>query len=209
MKDRSGYSAVKYTTHEEDKRLVKCAIEGDQSAYNTLLRKYKPILYTAAKRRLSNANPDDLEDIVMIVLGNSFVKIRQYDSTKSLFFTWMVACLHNYVNSIPGQKKRVKADSLNDIYPSSGDENEFVEYNIPDIDNFDTNMDKEQTSKLLRLLISKLPPDISKAITMKYFTDSTNDEIANAIGCRTSEIWYKIKRGKDLLKRMSDKDNLF
>ena len=209
MNERKGYRPIKMTTHTEDKVLVVSAIEGDQKSYNTLLRKYKPILYTAAKRRLPQKGVEDLEDIVMIVLGNAFLKINQYDPEKSLFFTWMVACLHNYVNGIPNQKKRIQADSLEDIYPSNDESDTPIEYAIPDEDPFDLTMDREQTAKLIRLLIDKLPSDLSEVIKLKYFKELSHKEIAEVIGCKEGEVWYKLKKAKDRLKKLSDVDSLF
>jgi RNA polymerase sigma factor (sigma-70 family) len=209
MNERKGYRPIKMTTHAEDKALVISAIEGDQKSYNTLLRKYKPILYTAAKRRLPQKGVEDLEDIVMIVLGNAFLKINQYDPEKSLFFTWMVACLHNYVNGIPNQKKRIQADSLEDMYPSNDGSDTPIEYAIPDEDPFDLSMDKEQTAKLVRLLIDKLPADLSEVIKLKYFKELSHKEIAETVGCKEGEVWYKLKKAKDRLKKLSDVDSLF
>ena len=209
MNERKGYLPIKMTTHAEDKVLVISAIEGDQKSYNTLLRKYKPILYTAAKRRLPQKGVEDLEDIVMIVLGNAFLKINQYDPEKSLFFTWMVACLHNYVNGIPNQKKRIQADSLEDIYPSNDESDTPIEYAIPDEDPFDLTMDREQTAKLIRLLIDKLPADLSEVIKLKYFKELSHKEIAEVVGCKEGEVWYKLKKAKDRLKKLSDVDSLF
>lgn len=193
--------SVAYTTHEEDKELVKEAIGGNQKAYNILLQKYKPILYTAAKRRLPYRETEDLEDITMIVLGNAFLKLNQYDPSKSKLFTWMVACLHNYVNSIPKQKKRVETYSLED--------NKREAAAKPDTHNFDTNVDRERTSQLVKTLINRLPSDLAKAITMKYFKDSSHAEIAEEIGCKEQDVWYKLQRGRQLLKRMSETNELF
>jgi len=193
--------SVAYTTHEEDKELVKEAISGNQKAYNILLQKYKPILYTAAKRRLPYRDPEDLEDITMIVLGNAFLKLNQYEPEKSKLFTWMVACLHNYVNSIPKQKKRVETYSLED--------NQREAVAKPDTHNFDTNVDRERTSQLVKTLINRLPTDLAKAITMKYFKDSSHAEIAEEIGCKEQDVWYKLQRGRQLLKRMSETNELF
>lgn len=209
MRERKGFKPIKMTTHEQDKELVLSALEGNQRAYNDLLRKYKPILYTAAKRRLPYKNVEELEDIVMIVLGQAFLKISQYDPEKSKVYTWMVACVHNYINGIPKQKKRIVADSIEDLYPSNADSEEVVEYPIPDIDDFDMNIDREQMTKLVRLLIDKLPEDLATVITMKYFKDCSHREIAEAVGCKEGEVWYKLKRARDLLKKISDRNNLF
>jgi RNA polymerase sigma factor (sigma-70 family) len=207
MRERKGYKPIKMTTHEQDKQLVGLALGGDQKSYNTLLAKYKPILYTAAKRRLPGASVEDLEDVVMIVLGQSFVKLNLYNPDKSKFFTWMVACLHNYVNSIPNQKKRVKAYSIEDYYPTDGDE--VVEYEIPDYDNFSENYDSKQSFALLKVLMKRLPVEIYKVMYLKFFKDYTNDEIAEALQINKSDIWYKVKRGRELLKRYSDNQGIF
>ena len=193
--------SVAYTSHEEDKELAVKAVNGDRRSYNILLTKYKPILYTAAKRRLSWKDPEDLEDITMIVLGNAFLKLNQYDPEKSKLFTWMIACLHNYVNSIPKQKKRVQTYSLEDNRQEAADK--------PDTHNFDSHVDRERTLQLIKFLISRLPGDVGKAITMKYFRDSSNAEIAEEIGCKEQDVWYKLKKGRQLLKQMSETNELF
>jgi RNA polymerase sigma-70 factor (ECF subfamily) len=192
---------VAYTTHEEDKALVKEALEGNRRAYNTLAKKYKAILFTAAKRRLRHLDQEDLEDITMAVLGTAFIRLNQYDPQKSKFFTWMVACLHNYVNAIPKQKKRVETFSIED--------NLVRVMNTPDSLDLVEEIDRERVRKLVRDLIYKLPLDLAKAITMKYFRDASHAEIAEAIGCKERDVWYKLQRGRQLLKRMSENGKLF
>lgn len=209
MKARKGYSHLLKTTHAKDKELVIEALGGNQKAYNSLLQKYKPILYTAAKRRLPEKSVEDLEDIVMFVLGQAFVKLGQYNPEKSLLFTWMIACLHNYINGIPKQKKRIQADSLEEILPSNMGENDPVEYAIPDEDQFDLDIDKKQTAKLVRLLVERLPEELCTVIKLKYFKDKTNKEIADEIGCKESDIFYRVKKAKEILKKYADADELF
>jgi RNA polymerase sigma factor (sigma-70 family) len=194
-------SKTTYTTHEEDKELVVSALAGNQRSYNVLLGKYKPVLYTAAKRRLPYAIPEDLEDIVMIVLGNAFVKINQYDPEKSKFFTWMVACLHNYINSIPKQKKRVQQKSY--------DDDEYVAQTIFIPATFDEDIDRAQSNELIRVLLKKLPKDYGKALYLQFFKGYSHDEIAEALCCDKGLVWYKIQRGKELLKRLSEQHELF
>ena len=207
MRNRKGYSSTKYTTHDEDKRLVIEAIGGDQRAYNVLVKKYKPILFTAAKRRLSNYSVEDLEDAVMVVMGTAFMRINQYDPAKSLFFTWIIACMHNYINNIPHQKKRISAASLDSLVQVS--ENETIEYQIPDEDRFDMNMDREQMAKLVRLIVDKLPEKYSTVIKLRYFRDLSYKEIAEELGCETKEVEYKLRLAKNQLKKLSEKSNLF
>ncbi len=201
MAERKGRKGPKYTTHEEDKKLVVNAINGDQNAWNILLQKYKPILYIAAKRRLSYYSDEDLEDIVMTVLGNTFVKIRQYDPEKAKFFWWIVASLHNHISGLYNRKKLIPKESPVNLK----DAGEFA----IDYSDFTENYDREQVSRLIRLLIGKLPEDLSKAITLRYFKEYTNEQIAEEIGCKPGDVWYKIKKGRDMLKRLSQNGKLF
>lgn len=208
MTERRGYKRAKLTSHDEDKELAKRAMTGDQKAYNVLLLKYKPIVYTAAKRRLPWLIVEDLEDITMIVLGNAFVKIHQYDHEKSKFFTWMLACLHNYVNTIPTQKKRVTAYSIEDMYPGK-DENSLVEYEIPSEDRFDLNYDTKQSFTLLRTLMKELPEDIYRVMVLRFFRELSHEEIANELNIEKGNVWYKIKKGRELLKKKSKLNGIF
>jgi RNA polymerase sigma-70 factor (ECF subfamily) len=207
MKTRKGYSSTKYTTHDEDKKLVIEALGGNQRSYNVLVQKYKPILFTAAKRRLSSYSVEDLEDAVMVVMGTAFMRINQYDPTKSLFFTWIIACMHNYINNIPKQKKRIVADSLDSLVQVS--ENETIEYQVPDEDRFDLNMDREQVIKLIRLIVDKLPEKYSDIIKLRYFKELSYKEIAEELNCETSEVEYKLRLAKNKLKKLSEQSNLF
>jgi RNA polymerase sigma-70 factor (ECF subfamily) len=203
MKERKrGRLGPKYTTHEEDKALVQEAIDGKQSAYNTLVQKYKPILFIAAKRRLSYYSDDDLEDIVMSVLGNSFVKIKQYDPTRAKFFWWILACLHNHISSLYRRDKLVNKEKTVNLK----DAGNFAVNNEFD---FTEDYDKEQVSKLVRLLIDKLPEDHSKAITLRYFKNYTNEQIAEELGCKPNDVWYKLKKAKETLKKLSKNGKLF
>jgi len=200
MKTRKGYSSTKYTTHDEDKKLVIEALGGNQRAYNVLVQKYKPILFTAAKRRLSSYSVEDLEDAVMVVMGTAFMRINQYDPTKSLFFTWIISCMHNYINNIPKQKKRIVADSLDSLVQVS--ENETIEYQVPDEDRFDLNMDREQVIKLVRLIVDKLPEKYSDIIKLRYFKELSYKEIAEELNCETGEVEYKLRLAKKQIKEV-------
>lgn len=196
------------TTHEEDKALVIKAIGNDQRAYNVLGNKYRKILFIAAKRRLPYKNTEDIEDIVMFVLGTAFVKIHQYDPEKSLFFTWILACLHNYVNSIPAQKKRVTTSSIEDMHAYEADSEVKTEYEIPFEDTFDKSMDNERFSFLVKSLIDKLPAESYEIIKLRYFKELSHREIAERMNCKESEVWSKLKTAKERLKRMTNIKNL-
>jgi RNA polymerase sigma-70 factor (ECF subfamily) len=71
------------------------------------------------------------------------------------------------------------------------------------------NIDRTQVVKLVRLLVDKLPPDVATAIKLKYFKDYSYEQIAESLGCKIGDVWYKIKKGKKILKDLSDSNGLF
>jgi len=197
---------VKYTTHEEDKELVISALAGNQRSYNTLLAKYKPILFVAAKRRLPWYGAEDLEDVVMFVLGNAFVKLNQYDPEKSKLFTWMVACLHNYVNSIPKQKKRV--DTVSYTFQYDGDSG-VHDYVIPTTDAFDIEIDFKQSVQLLNIMLEKLPKPVYDVMKLKFWKGYSDQEIADELGIEKYNIYHRVQKGKKILMQLSNNGKLF
>jgi RNA polymerase sigma factor (sigma-70 family) len=198
--------AVKYTTHEEDKALVLTALAGDQRSYNILLSKYKPMLYIAAKRRLPWYGPEDLEDIVMVVLGGAFVKLHQYNPDKSKLFTWMIACLHNYVNGIPNQKKRIETVSYTFQYDGDSGVHDFA---IPVTDAFDEQLDNKQAVALLNLMMKRLPKIVYEVMKLKFWKGYSDQEISDELGIEKYNIYHKVQKGKKMLMEMSNNGKLF
>ena len=111
-----GRKGPKYLTHDEDKALVKEALGGSNRAYDLLAQKYKPILYTAVRRRLGNSiSEEEAEDIVMFTMGRAFIGLHTYNPEKSKLFTWMISCVHNHMNGLQRTKKRVSTESYHGI----------------------------------------------------------------------------------------------
>ena len=191
----------RYTTHEEDKALVVKALGGNNLAYNILAEKYKPILYTLIKRRLHYLSEEDMEDMVMVIMGRAFVSLKTYNPSVSKFFTWMVSCGHNYINSLPRKKKVVTGIGY-------ADSNQNVEL-IRDTENIEDDMDKKNTFKLLRSLIDKLPQEISQVYKLKFFKDKTNSEIAEIVGIHETHVYYRVKKGREILKKWLEQRGLF
>ena len=196
-----GRKAPKYLTHDQDKALVLEALSGSTRAYNDLAQKYKPILYIAVRRRLPHIPEEDAEDIVMSVMGRCFVSLHLYDPEKSKLFTWMIACVHNHMNGLSTGKKRIKGVE----YGESG----YDVGEIEDPSDFQADVDRGNVVRLVRMLVDKLPPECAQAIKLKYFREMSNEEIAQEMGIKPTDVWYRVKKGREILKRLSDNHDLF
>ena len=43
----------------------------------------------------------------------------------------------------------------------------------------------------------------------KVLAPISNEQIAEEIGCKPGDVWYKIKKGREMLKRLSQNGKLF
>jgi RNA polymerase sigma-70 factor (ECF subfamily) len=200
-----GRKSPKYLTHDEDKALVLEALAGSNKAYDLLAQKYKPILYTAVRRRLGNTiTEEEAEDIVMFTMGRAFIGLHTYNPEKSKLFTWMISCVHNHMNSLYRSKKRVSTESYHGI-PTVGIE----ALQVADPDDADEGARISQLMKLVKMLLDKLPPDVAEAVKLKYLKEYSNEEIAQELGCKVGDVWYKLSKGKKLLQRYASRLDLF
>jgi len=193
---RRQINAEKRLSREKTHELVELAKAGDQRAFNKLFAKYKPILFTIAKKRMFNAEYEDIEDEIIHFLGDLFsLRLDQFDSSIAIFDTWVTRCFHNHLNSIPGRKKRVSATSLNEIYIRTQDE--VVEYSIPDESTAQTANILNSTPsfrRLARVLLTHLTKLEASVIVMKFWYGYSDKEIEAHHQIPTGTAWYRQKR---------------
>jgi RNA polymerase sigma factor (sigma-70 family) len=199
-----GRKSPKYLTHDEDKALVKEALAGSDKAYNTLAQKYKPILYTAVRRRLGNSiTEEEVEDMVMTVLGRAFISLHTYNPEKSKMFTWMIACVHNHMSSLKTKKKRIQTvDVVSERHMDILENTTYEDTTQGDVD-------RANLVKLVRALVDKLPHECSQVIKLKYFKELSNDEIAAIMGIKPTDVWYRVNKAKRILKGLGVRNGLF
>ena len=201
-----GRKGPRYLTHDEDKALAVQALGGSDRAYSILAEKYKPILYTAVRRRLGNSIREvEAEDIVMAVMGRAFVSLHLYDPEKSKLFTWMIACLHNHITGKPKGKQRIGGA----FYGGIKTQDVSLAYDLQDDSDLIGGVDRVQVIKLMRMLVEKLPEECATAIKLRYFRELSYEEIASEMGIKVGDVWYRIKKGKNILRELSENLDLF
>ena len=85
-----------------DSALVADCLGGDNSAFETLVRRYHSPIYNLALRMLKD--PDDASDVTQTVFVKAYEKLSTYDS-RHQFFSWVYRIA---VNESINQSKRAK-----------------------------------------------------------------------------------------------------
>jgi len=101
------------TSHLSDKgkkdfAFVQAAIKGDQSAYTSLMERYRESIYYMMLKMVSNT--DDADDLTIEAFGKAFNRLEQY-SPNYAFSTWLYKIAsNNCIDFI--RKKRLKLTSM-------------------------------------------------------------------------------------------------
>jgi DNA-directed RNA polymerase specialized sigma24 family protein len=196
MAKRKGFTKHRYFTKDKMHELVDQAIGGDQTAYRLLFERFKPIMYSIAKKRMYNAkNVDDIEDEVLIFLGRMFTKnIHKFDKSKAQFDTWLTHCFNMHLNTIPRRKKRVELTTIDDLYGPN--EDDYREYPIPEDGKDTTNLINGTMSftRICRILLTHVDKPSVKIVMDKFWYGLNDKELTIKYNLAKNTAWSKYTR---------------
>src|SRR5438270_10438124 len=135
----------------EDERLVQGCLEGDQHAWESLIDKYKRLIYSIPFKY--GASPEDAADVfqaVCIELFNSLSKVRKIQSLRS----WLITVtIHQ---SLHWKRKRSNALELDAMEPETIEEIAVA----PEV------LEALQQEQALREAIRQLPPRCAELLRL-------------------------------------------
>ena len=162
---------------------------GDAEAWGTLYREYAPAMFRFCRRALPTR--EDAEDATMDI----FIKIQknlvQYDETRS-FSAWLYKVAANHCWDILRRRKIRQDKETEDV--------ENVPLEHPDPSVLDK-MIEERTSEEVRKALSKMGSRARMALVMRYYSDMSYDEIADALGVRRQFVGVVLLRARHELRR--------
>lgn len=161
-----------------DAHLVKECLEGNQKAWNTLIDRYKRLIYSIPYKY--RATPEDCADIFQAVcmeLYTELGKLRKVDSLKSWLITVTV---HKCCHWKRQQRGRVELDAM---------EQEQVESSAVIAPELLIEVEQEQ---LVRDALRKLKPRCAELIRMLFYEQPPipYDQVAQRLGLATGSIGF-------------------
>lgn len=87
----------------EDLWAVQATLNGNPAAFETIVRKYTPLMFSLAYRLLSNG--EEAEDAVQEILEKSFSNLPRFQISKR-FFPWIYTIAVNHLRSMERRRKR-------------------------------------------------------------------------------------------------------
>lgn len=179
----------------EDFALIdKAVLEKDQSAYATLMKRYKKAVYFMILKMIRDA--DDAEDLTMEAFAKAFRNLDRFKKDYT-FSTWLFRiATNNAIDFI--RKKKLKTMSLNNTL--SDDSGNSVNIDVEDDDNNPQDeFIKSQRIEMVRVFVDKLPTKYRKLVQMRYFDELSYEEIAKELDKPLGTVKAQLHRSRELL----------
>lgn len=186
----------------EDTLLAFKAADGDENAFETLVRKYERLVSTCVYSIAGNA--EDVLDISQDVFLKVYKSIGTFKGD-SEFSTWLYRIAKNTALDFVRRRKQ-NALSID----SSGDEGEG--FDLPD-ESVNTSPEKKalqnERKRMLYDAINKLSDEHREIIILRDLNDYSYDDIANALGIESGTVKSRLFRAREALRKILLKENYF
>lgn len=160
--------ASKYSDHE----LVKRFIDGEQSSFETLIRRHKDKVYTYIFLMVKNGQlAEDIFQETFIKVIKSLHEGRYQENGK--FVSWVVRIAHNLIIDHFRKEKQMKMLSCDEHEKVLFNSTRFSDATIED------SIIQEQITSDVRKMVDLLPDEQKEVIIMRHYLDLSFKEIAD------------------------------
>ena len=173
----------------EPTELIARARTGDNQAWGDLYREYAPAIFRFCRRAMPTR--EDAEDATMEIFMKLRDKLVQYDTTRS-FTAWLYKIAANHCWDMLRRKKArhdKDTDDIDDVAQESPEPNQLEK------------LIEERTGEEVRKALDKLGLRARMALVMRYYSDMSYDEIADALGVRRQFVGVVLLRARHELRQ--------
>jgi len=178
----------------EDPQLVARCLEGEESAWEELLRAHNRKIYNLCYR--FTGRPAEAEDLTQEVFIKIFQTLTTYDAAQGAFSTWLNRVARNHlVDHYRRTHKDRLTSSIEDETGGLEDKPSAEEHPV-------ARVESRERHEVLQAALNRLSPDMREAVVLRDFQDLDYDEIAEVLGVPEGTVKSRINRGRLELARV-------
>jgi RNA polymerase sigma-70 factor, ECF subfamily len=162
---------------------------GDADAWGQLYRDYAPAIFRFCRRAMPTR--EDAEDATMEIFMKLKAKLSQYDATRS-FSAWLYKVAANHCWDILRRRKIRQDKETEDV--------ENVPLEHPEPSQLER-LIEQRSSEEVRKALEKMGTRARMALVMRYYSDMSYDEIADALGVRRAFVGVVLLRARHELRQ--------
>ena len=172
----------------EPTEMIARARAGDSQAWGDLYREYAPAIFRFCRRAMPTR--EDAEDATMEIFMKLREKLSQYDPSRS-FTAWLYKMSANHCWDMLRRRKVRQGKETEDVdeLPLAATDPNQLEKLI-----------EERSGEEVRKALDKLGARARMALVMRYYSDMSYDEIADALGVRRAFVGVVLLRARHELR---------
>jgi len=171
-----------------DINIIKDCLNGNQLAYKQLYEKYISYCYGICTRY--SVPQSDMKDVVQVIFSQVFRSLKNYDSEKSQFKTWLTRICINHISSYKRDKaKRGQTQDFDDF-------NEEID-KIYNENSVEDNIDKQYILSLLE----RMPDNYQMVFNMFIIDGYSHEEISKQLNITTASSRVTLNRARGWVKK--------
>ena len=178
-----------------DEQIALLVQKGDKDAYGILIERYEAKMKRYAFRFFREK--EEITDLVQDVFIKVYTNLQSFDTTQK-FNSWIYRIAHNeYVNKIAWK-------SIRKFVPIDSDE--LIPLAISAPENVMRDAIEKNEKEVMEGYLSQIDDKYKTPIIMFYYEDMSYDEISDILQIPSNTVGVRIKRGKDKLKQIINKN---
>ena len=173
----------------EPTEVIARARTGDTQAWGDLYREFAPAIFRFCRRAMPTR--EDAEDATMEIFMKLRDKLTQYDQTRS-FTAWLYRVAANHCWDMLRRKKARHDKDMEDV--------EELPLEAPEPNQLER-LIEERSGEEVRKALNTLGARARMALVMRYYSDMSYDEIADALGVRRPFVGVVLLRARHELRQ--------
>ncbi|MDD9895392.1 MAG: sigma-70 family RNA polymerase sigma factor [Gammaproteobacteria bacterium] len=173
-----------------DEELMRAVCDGDQSAYQTIVKQHLNSISHFAFGIIGNQN--DTEDISQETFLKLWIKAEKWQPEKAKLSTWLHRITHNLCVDYLRKHGNTEAQEHVDVEK---------EVQADWQDGYGVSEDREKQGKLLRKVINNLPENQRSALVLCHYSGFSNKEAAVILDVSVKALESTIARAKRTLRK--------
>ncbi len=162
---------------------------GDADAWGDLYREFGPAIFRFCRRAMPTH--EDAEDATMEIFMKLRGKLGQYDPNRS-FTAWLYKVAANHCWDMLRRRKGRQDKETEDV--------DSVPLQHPDPNQLER-LIEERSNEEVRSALGRLGMRARMALVMRYYSDMSYDEIADALGVRRAFVGVVLLRARHELRQ--------
>jgi len=158
-------------------------------AFDQLYEYYLPRIFGFVYNR--TGNKEIAEDITSQTFMKAMTKIKTFTYKGFTFGAWLYRIAHN---------------NLIDFYRKNPHQVDIEMNRLESDENVHNDAEQAEKQEIILDAIRHLPEQYQQVLTLKYFEELTNEEIADILGCKKATLAVKLHRSLKALKKIMKKD---